>query len=203
MLQCHHQETSAWGPNLAVLQGLGEQFRQRMDQVPYVIHSSTNLIGGAPKVVFHLDEQRLRLANLQLVDAASALNDSLRGRVGGEVLEGTERLPVRVRLRESDWGTPDRIADIRLPLASPSGTVGLVSALTARCSGVEAWPQPNGIATRPGCTRSLGVASIVSEPRSLCTRTVSPSARPSRSASAGWTSRRGWAGFGRWAGNWE
>mgnify|MGYP001824250761 FL=1 len=43
--------------------------------------------------------------------------------MGGEVLEGTERLPVRVRLRESDWSTPDRIADIRLPLSSPSGTV--------------------------------------------------------------------------------
>ncbi len=116
-------EVEIHGPNLSVLQELGEQFRRRMDQVPYVIHTSTDLVGGAPKVVFHLDEQRLRLANLQLVDAASALNDSLRGRVGGEVLEGTERLPVRVRLSEADWGTPDRIADIRLPLATPSGTV--------------------------------------------------------------------------------
>lgn len=116
-------EVEIHGPNLAVLQSLGEQFRQRMDLIPYITHTSTGLIGGAPKVMFHLDEERLRLAKLQLVDAASALNDSLRGRVGGEVLEGTERLPVRVRLSEADWGTPDRIADIRLPLASSSGKI--------------------------------------------------------------------------------
>lgn len=116
-------EIEIHGPNLAVLQGLGEKFRQRMDQIPHVIHTNTDLVGGAPKVVFHLQEERLRLANLQLVDVASALNDSLRGRIGGEVLEGTERLPVRVRLSEADWGTPDRIADMRLPLASRSGTI--------------------------------------------------------------------------------
>ncbi len=116
-------EIEIHGPNLSVLQELGEQFRQRMDRVPYVIHSNTDLIGGAPKVVFHLDEERLRLANLQLADVASALNDALRGRVGGEVLEGTERLPVRVRLGEEEWGTPDRIADIRLPLPSASSNL--------------------------------------------------------------------------------
>ena len=116
-------EIEIHGPNLTVLQQLGEQLRQRIDRTPHVIHSAVDLAGGAPKVVFHLNEERLRLANLQLVDAANALNDALRGRVGGEVLEGTERLPVRVRLREADWGTPDQIADLRLPVSSPSGTV--------------------------------------------------------------------------------
>jgi multidrug efflux pump subunit AcrB len=116
-------EIEIHGSNLDVLQQLGEQLRQRMDRTPHVIHTATDLIGGAPKVVFHLDEERLRLANLQLVDAATALNDALRGRIGGEVLEGTERLPVRVRLSETEWGTPDQIADIRLPLSSPSATV--------------------------------------------------------------------------------
>ncbi len=114
-------EIEIYGPNLSVLQELGEQLRQRIDKLPHVIHTTTSLVGGAPKVVFHLDEERLRLANLQLVDAATALNDALLGRLGGEVLEGTERLPVRVRLKEADWGTADQIADIRLPLPSSSG----------------------------------------------------------------------------------
>lgn len=115
-------ELEIHGPNLSVLQSLGEQFRARMDEIPYVIHTNASLIGGAPKVVFQLDEERLRLANLQLIDAAAALNDALRGRIGGEVLEGTERLPVRVRFDESAWGTPDRIADIRLPLPAAVGS---------------------------------------------------------------------------------
>jgi multidrug efflux pump subunit AcrB len=115
-------EVEIHGPNLQVLQALGEQYRRRMDEIPYVIHTSTSLIGGAPKVVFHLEEERLRLAQLQLTDAASALNDSLRGQIGGEVLEGTERLPVRVRFNEAEWGSPDKIADIRLPVGRTQGS---------------------------------------------------------------------------------
>tara|TARA_R110002110_G_scaffold66978_1_gene183098 strand:- start:197555 stop:200689 length:3135 start_codon:yes stop_codon:yes gene_type:complete len=119
-------EVEIYGPNLAVLQSLGEDFRRRMEAIPYVTHSNATLIGGAPKLALTLDEDKLRLAQLQLTDAASALNDSLQGRVGGEVLEGTERLPVRVRLSEQDWGTAERIADIRvaLPGAGQQGQLG-------------------------------------------------------------------------------
>jgi multidrug efflux pump subunit AcrB len=109
------------GPNLAVLQELGDQYRQRLETIPYVTHTSTGLVGGAPKLVFQLQEENLRLAQLQLGDVATALNQGLQGQVGGELLEGTERLPVRVRLREQEWGTIERIADIRVPLPLPAG----------------------------------------------------------------------------------
>jgi multidrug efflux pump subunit AcrB len=114
-------EVEITGPNLAVLQQLGEEFRRRMDTVSYVTHTNAGLIGGAPKLVFRLDEDKLRLAQLELTDAANALNDALLGRIGGEVLEGTERLPVRVRLREQDWGTSERIDDIRIPRRAQPG----------------------------------------------------------------------------------
>jgi multidrug efflux pump subunit AcrB len=124
------------GPNLAVLQALGEQFRGRMESIPYVTHTTASLIGGAPKLLFQLDEEKLRLAQLQLTDVAGALNDSLRGRIGGELLEGTERLPVRVRLTEQDWGTSDRIADIRVPLPGRAGaSPGLVSGIPLNALG--------------------------------------------------------------------
>jgi multidrug efflux pump subunit AcrB len=132
-------ELEITGPNLEVLQELGEAFRQRMEAVPYVTHTTVGLIGGAPKVVVELDEQKLRLAGLQMADAANALNDSLLGRVGGEVLEGTERLPVRVRLAEEEWGSPDRIADIRLPLpASPGAMPALVGGIPLSAIGKPA-----------------------------------------------------------------
>jgi multidrug efflux pump subunit AcrB len=115
-------ELEVYGPNLQVLQALGEQYRRRIDLIPHVIQTSASLIGGAPKVVFHLNEERLRLAQLQLSDVATALNDSLRGQIGGEILEGAERLPVRVRFNEVDWGSPDQIADIRLPVGLVKGS---------------------------------------------------------------------------------
>ncbi len=114
-------EIEIFGPNLEVLQELGEQFRLRLDAIPQVTHTTVDLIGGAPKLLFELEEEKLRLAQLQLTDAATALNDALLGRVGGEVLEGTERLPVRVRLAEQDWGTSEQIADIRIPRPAQVG----------------------------------------------------------------------------------
>ena len=99
-------EVEIYGSNLAILQDLGEQFRQRLDQIPQVTHTSTDLIGGAPKLVFQLQEEKLRLANLQLA-MPPGYERRPAGRVGGELLEGTERMPVRVRLSEQDWGTSD------------------------------------------------------------------------------------------------
>jgi len=109
-------EIELYGASLDALQELGEQFRLRMETIPNVTHTSASLMGGAPKLVFTLDEAKLRLVNLDLADAATALDASLRGRTGGEVLEGTERLPVRVRLGETQWANADQIASIRVPV---------------------------------------------------------------------------------------
>ena len=116
-------EIEVTGPNLSVLQELGNEFRRRMDATPYVTHTSSGLSGGAPKLVFALQEDKLRLAQLQLSDVANALNSSLLGQLGGEVLEGTERLPVRVRLNEKDWGSSEQIADILVPLPNSQALI--------------------------------------------------------------------------------
>jgi multidrug efflux pump subunit AcrB len=111
-------EIEVTGPNLATLQELGDKFRHRMDGIANVTHTTTSLVGGAPKIVFQLKEDKLRLAKLQLSDVAVALDTALQGQIGGEVLEGTERLPVRVRFNESDWSTSERISDMRIPVSS-------------------------------------------------------------------------------------
>ena len=51
-------EVEVYGPDLAVLQELGEQFRRRLDQIPQVTHTNTDFVGGAPKLVFQLQEEK-------------------------------------------------------------------------------------------------------------------------------------------------
>jgi multidrug efflux pump subunit AcrB len=114
-------EIEIYGDNLETLRTLGEAFRLRMERVADITHSNTSLVAGAPKLVFNLDEQRVRLAGLDLAGVADSLDAALRGRVAGEVLEGTERLPVRARLKEAEWSDPAQIASMRLPLARGSG----------------------------------------------------------------------------------
>ncbi|MBT4522867.1 MAG: efflux RND transporter permease subunit, partial [Halieaceae bacterium] len=128
-------EIELYGPNLDVLQQLGEQFRSRLDAVPDVTHSNASLAGGAPKLVFNLNEEKLRLANLQLADVATTLDASLRGRTGGEVLEDTERLPVRVRLEESNWASVDQIASLRIAAPGIHGAGGQLPAIALSALG--------------------------------------------------------------------
>lgn len=110
-------EIELYGPNLDVLRQLGEQFRLRMERLGDVTHSTTSLVAGAPKLVFELDQNKLRLAQLSLADVSRSLDAALQGRIGGELLEDTERLPVRARLSEAEWGDVDQVANIRLPVA--------------------------------------------------------------------------------------
>lgn len=114
-------EIELLGPDLETLRQLGEAFRLRMERVPDITHSNTSLVAGAPKLVFTLDEQRVRMAGLDLATVADTLDAALRGSIGGEILEGTERLPVRARLSENDWSDPEQIASIRLPLPASDG----------------------------------------------------------------------------------
>jgi multidrug efflux pump subunit AcrB len=129
-------EIELYGPNLDILQSLGEQFRGRMENITHVTHTAASLASGAPKLVFNLDEDKLRLSNLQLADAAETLDASLRGRLAGEVLEGTERLPVRVRLAEADWANPEQIANIHIPIpGNPGSAEGHLSAISLSALG--------------------------------------------------------------------
>ena len=123
-------EVEIYGPNLDVLQELGEEFRLRMERFPMSPIPLQTWSAARRKWYLELQEEKLRLAHLQLSDVRHGAERQPAGRIGGEVLEGTERLPVRVRLREQDWGTPDRIGDIRIPLPAPaSGTRALIAGI--------------------------------------------------------------------------
>ncbi len=156
-------EIEVTGPNLSVLQELGTEFRRRMDATPYVTHTSSGLSGGAPKLVFALQEDKLRLAHLQLSDVATALNGSLLGQIGGEVLEGTERLPVRVRLNEKDWGASEQIANILVPLpAQASNTQPLIPGIPLNALGKpELVPSQSPISRKDGVRTNIIQAHLI------------------------------------------
>ncbi|MEM9357342.1 MAG: efflux RND transporter permease subunit [Pseudomonadota bacterium] len=86
------------GPELSTLRSIGEQVRKTMISVPEVLQATTQLGGGAPKVKVDINEEKARLAGLPLESVARQLETSLEGATGGSLLEGSEELPVRVRV---------------------------------------------------------------------------------------------------------
>ena len=154
-------EVELFGENLETLRSLGEEFRLRMERVSSITHSNTSLVAGAPKMVFELDEQRVRMAGLDLSTVAGSLDAALRGQTAGEVIEGTERLPVRARFREKDWGDPEAIASIRLPLPAADSNEGTLQSISLSTLGGFRLEPANSPITRKNGERTNRVQGFI------------------------------------------
>ncbi len=114
-------EVLVFGPDTDTLKSLGERFRARIESLPDVTHTKVTMAASAPKLVFALDEAKLRRTGLERVTVANAIDAALSGRVGGSVLEDTEQIPVRAQLVRDDWDRVDDLRNLRLPLGNPNG----------------------------------------------------------------------------------
>ncbi|WP_306141286.1 efflux RND transporter permease subunit [Roseibium sp. MMSF_3412] len=110
------------GPSLEVLREQGDLLRGLAARVEEVTVVRTTLGGGAPKLKLSVDEDKARLLGLGLGDVAQQLEATLEGATGGSLIEGTEELPVRVRVGDAKRGDLSRIAS--LPLLPGSGVPG-------------------------------------------------------------------------------
>ncbi|MEQ8654766.1 MAG: efflux RND transporter permease subunit [Kiloniellales bacterium] len=108
------------GHDLEILRTIGEAARALMSQVPSITHTKAQVPGGAPKLLFQLDEDKVRLAGLDLVSAARQLDQLAEGATGGSLLEGSEELPVRARLSTSARDSSQEIGN--LDLVAPAGS---------------------------------------------------------------------------------
>ena len=97
------------GPDLQVLKQIGDQVRAIMFSVPDILQVKPQITGGAPKVVLDLDEEKARLADLDLGAIARQLEASLEGAIGGSLVEAGEELPVRVRVGDGARRTVDAL----------------------------------------------------------------------------------------------
>lgn len=106
------------GPDIATLRDIGDELRARIAALPQVTVVRTTIAGGAPKLMLDIDEARARLLGLDLAQLARQLEAGLEGVIGGSLVEGTEELPVRVRLGAGLRSNPTAIAD--MPILPPA-----------------------------------------------------------------------------------
>ena len=102
------------GPELSVLRSLGEELRLRMADISGVTHTTATLLGGPPKLVLDLDEEKVRLAGLTLGQIARQMESLTEGATGGSLIEGSEELPVRVRVGETWRSGAERIVALEV-----------------------------------------------------------------------------------------
>ncbi|MFT5541217.1 MAG: multidrug efflux pump [Glaciecola sp.] len=97
-------EVDIFGPDIDTLNALGEQVRLAMTKVPGITQSIASITTGEPELQFNVSENDSYLAQLSLTDIAQQLQLALAGTTGGTLLQGTEELPVRVRVNDKQRG---------------------------------------------------------------------------------------------------
>ncbi len=112
------------GPDLEELRRLGEEVRAVLSTTDGVTYTTAKLLGGQPKLMIQADEDEARLGGIRLADIADQLNARLEGVLGGSVLEGSEEIPVRVRVAGTGRDSPADIAAGRV--LSPERATGRV-----------------------------------------------------------------------------
>ncbi|MEO0371314.1 MAG: efflux RND transporter permease subunit [Pseudomonadota bacterium] len=108
------------GPDTATLRALGDEARAIIADQDLVTVVRSTVSGGAPEVSLTVDEAKARLLGLDLGQIARQLDTALEGVTGGSLLEGTEQLPVRVRVGDGVRGDLGAISD--LPIIPPGQT---------------------------------------------------------------------------------
>jgi len=140
------------GPDLAVLQSLGEELRGVLAQTDGVTYTNAVLQGGRPKLLLQADEDQTRLAGMRLADIAEQLQSRLEGVQGGSIIEATEEIPVRVRVGAGERGSLSNISAGRvLAPGRPAGSRDFVPGVPlAALSSLALVPEMAGIPRRNG-----------------------------------------------------
>jgi len=127
-------EVEILGPDLDVLNELGQQVRYLMSEVVGISQSTASITMGEPELKVDTSSDTLSYLGLSLSSLASQMQVNFSGLAGGSVLESTEEIPVRVRLSESFRSNIADIGTMPIPVAQEQGlnwsTLGAVASLS-------------------------------------------------------------------------
>lgn len=113
-------ELRIFGPNISELRRLGLEARRILNTVDNITITRDDLSEALPKLGLKVDEEQARQSGLSNSAIAQQISAYLEGATGGSILEGTESLPVRVRISNDSRADLAQIAS--LDLSSESGT---------------------------------------------------------------------------------
>lgn len=102
------------GPELAMLDKLGEQVRSIMATIPNVTHTATSLKSGRPQILVAANEDEVLVTGMSLQEVSEQLRGLSGGVIATHLIEETERVPLRVMVNKSGRRDIDSIANMNL-----------------------------------------------------------------------------------------
>nr|HQU73894.1 efflux RND transporter permease subunit [Calditrichia bacterium] len=107
-------EVEIEGYNLADLSSASRQAVQALSQIPGVTDVKSNVQRGNPEVQIIYDRVRLAHFGLNVLDVANLVRNKVRGDVATEFKKEDRRIDVRVKIRDEDKETIDRLRSLNI-----------------------------------------------------------------------------------------
>ncbi|MCP4445178.1 MAG: efflux RND transporter permease subunit [Myxococcales bacterium] len=119
-------EVEIYGNNLHRLREMSERVQFEMQTLTALSDVETSLRRGAPEVQIIYERERMRRFNLNIADVARLVRDEIKGREATRFSRSDRKIPVVVRLAETDRAT---VEDLGRLIVDPeaSGTIALSS----------------------------------------------------------------------------
>jgi len=110
------------GPDLAVLERLGEDMRAIVSRLPNVTFTKTTLKAGRPMINVKAREDDVSVTGLTLSQVEAQLQALTGGIVATYVIEETQQVPVRLIADRANWSNISSIANMSLTGRPLQGT---------------------------------------------------------------------------------
>lgn len=158
-----------YGPDLDILQGLGDRIAALMNQVPGTVDISGDKILGQPQYQIAVDRNKANRYGVNVDDVAKVIETAIGGKRATQILEGEQRFNVIVRL-----DTPYRSSSAALRnvlVGTPSGALiplSEVANLTA-ASGATVIPRSDNsrVITVKAAARGRDLGGVVTDAQQL------------------------------------
>lgn len=109
-------ELRVYGRDIDTLKSIGKDIRLILANIPYVTHTRESLPLGIPQYTINVDEEAIHMNALNLTQFANLLQSTLIGQAGGSVIEGTESIPIRVKINDAKRENSEDLGNLRFPV---------------------------------------------------------------------------------------
>lgn len=107
------------GPDLSVIEGIGKQIEEIVNQVPGTVSAYSERVTGGRYVIVDIDRRTAARFGLNVADVQEVILSAVGGMSITETVEGLERYPVNLRYPQD---LRDSIEELQqLPVITPSG----------------------------------------------------------------------------------
>jgi len=107
------------GPDLAVIQDIGQQLETIMQDVPGTLSVYSERVAGGRYIKVDIDRVKASRFGLNIADVQQVVASAIGGMNVTQTIEGLERYPVNIRYPQTYRNSPEQLRE--LPIVTPSG----------------------------------------------------------------------------------